>query len=54
MGLLAGRVSLAEVKERFIRAQSVVVGPEARLVAYAEPGFRDELARSASAGASPR
>jgi len=30
--------------DAFDRAQSIVVGPEARLVAYAEPGFRDELA----------
>jgi hypothetical protein len=44
MGLVKGSLSIAKVKERFIRAQSVVLGPEARLVAYAEPGFRDELA----------
>lgn len=37
---LIGRMSEAEF---FGRSRSLVVGPEARLIAYAEPGFREEL-----------
>jgi hypothetical protein len=33
-----------DVVEYVTRARSMVLGPGARLVAYAEPGFRDELA----------
>jgi hypothetical protein len=30
-------------REFFQRTRSLIVGPEARLVAYAEPGFRKEI-----------
>jgi hypothetical protein len=37
---LIGRMSEAEF---FGRSRSLVVGPEARLIAYAEPGFREQI-----------
>ncbi|HEX6318111.1 MAG TPA: hypothetical protein VFZ84_04490 [Burkholderiales bacterium] len=54
MGRLAGALYINSIagpgligtlnEEQFFRqARSVVVGPEARLVAYAEPGFRKEV-----------
>ena len=38
-----GLIGEMQIPEFFQRASSLVVGPEARLVAYAEPGFRKEV-----------
>lgn len=54
LGRLAGAVYINSItgpglignmneEEFFRRARSLVVGPEARLIAYAEPGFRKEV-----------
>jgi hypothetical protein len=54
LGRLAGAVYINSItgpgligemneEEFFRRARSVQVGPEARLIAYAEPGFRKEV-----------
>lgn len=40
-----GLIGKLRVKDYFARTRSVMVGPEALLVAYSEPGFRDELVR---------
>lgn len=38
-----GLIGNMDIPEFFARASSLVVGPEARLVAYAEPAFRKEI-----------
>jgi hypothetical protein len=38
-----GLIGNLNEEEFFRRARSAIVGPEARLIAYAEPGFRGEL-----------
>jgi hypothetical protein len=38
-----GLIGTLEVKEYLRRADSLLVGPEARLIAYAQPGFREVL-----------
>jgi hypothetical protein len=38
-----GLIGRMDEKEFFQRTRSLIVGPEARLVAYAEPGFRKEI-----------
>lgn len=38
-----GLIGMRDEEEFFAEAGSVLVGPEAKLVVYAEPGFRDEL-----------
>ena len=42
---IAGPGLIGEMNEEefFRRARSVTVGPEAKLLAYAEPGFRNEI-----------
>ena len=40
-----GLIGNLSVKDYFARARSVMIGPEALLVAYSQPGFRDELVR---------
>ena len=40
-----GLIGALTVKDYFNRARSVTVGPEALLIAYSQPGFRDELVR---------
>jgi hypothetical protein len=38
-----GLIGRMDEREFFQRTRSLIVGPEARLVAYAEPGFRKEI-----------
>ena len=38
-----GLIGEMQIPEFFRRASSLVVGPEARLIAYGEPGFRKEV-----------
>jgi hypothetical protein len=38
-----GLIGEMQIPEFFQRASSLVVGPEARLIGYAEPGFRKEV-----------
>jgi hypothetical protein len=38
-----GLIGMMNEEEFFRRAESLIVGPEARLIAYAERGFRQEL-----------
>jgi hypothetical protein len=40
-----GFIGKLGVEEYFGRARSAIVGPEARLVLYAEPGFREQSAK---------
>jgi hypothetical protein len=38
-----GLIGRMDERQFFQRTRSLIVGPEARLVAYAEPGFRKEI-----------